>query len=1042
MGIRVFLRWIALTLVVFAFALVLSTCGGGGGKKIVLPPPGGNGNHAPVVNSLSVPSSVAAGSSVSVSCNATDPDGDSLTYSWSATRGNFSGSGSSVTYHAPEVAGGEPQTAKLSVGEEGSLFNLGFGSESAVGQTFTSPFTGSITSIRVRVGWWDLQVPAYVPFFLTDASFTEIFSDGPLEITTGQQLYEIPLQPWVSVLEGQQYGFVLDGTGVDLPRAFSVGYRPDEYAEGSLYTISTSDEDWQLVQGDAVFEVLYQLDGGGGPEEATISVTVSDGRGGADSASRSITLTAGPPPGENDPPVIDSMSVPSSVPSGGSIGVSCTAHDPNGDSLTYSWSATQGSFSGTGSSVTYNAPTVSTDTSVTISVTVSDGELSDSASRNITVGAPATDTIIDTTDTQGEVDFYSEGLQEEVTVRVTSESTGDPLPGIETRFIAKQGKYLIVALDPTGDYLPAYKTNVYKQGSEANRETSGLFGIAMGAFSIYQGLRELITDPPDLSFFVGEDGLITFTATGDIDDIFAFYDTFAGGFGVGVGLATIWDPLQTDAIVYAFLDTAIESGLKQSLLDRYGDGDYEIVVYVDPDGDRKIWTEIRALGTGGEAPDIISVSPLSGTEGEEVTFTANVTGSAPFTYSWNFGGGASPNTSSQSGPTVTLGSVGEYSAYLTVTNDYGEDAKDFTLVVEPSGSEWHRFTVDDAGGQTGRYTSLAVVSGNPAISYADLWSGDDDSSYLKYVRATNAKGTSWGTPITIDSAAYLIGDTSLQLVNGNPAVSYSSLGDHADLKYVRASNANGTSWDAPVMVDSVASCSGGSLAVVNGRPAISYYDWDGHLKYVRANDASGTSWGSPVTVDVITGQPAHDPGPTCLAIVGGRPAISYYDWGNGDLKYVRANDASGNSWGSAITLDSAGDVGRFTSLAIVNGSPAVSYLDSTNYDLKYIRATDASGSSWGTPVTAAGGPGSPGFYNSLTVVNGYPAISYFNAACGYNGLYYVRAGDANGTIWGTPVIVDTELNPGQYSSLAVVNGNPAISYNRYYESALKFAIYY
>ncbi|MFQ5858216.1 MAG: hypothetical protein ACE5LU_21645, partial [Anaerolineae bacterium] len=57
------------------------------------------------------------------------------------------------------------------------------------------------------------------------------------------------------------------------------------------------------------------------------------------------------------------------------------------------------------------------------------------------------------------------------------------------------------------------------------------------------------------------------------------------------------------------------------------------------------------------------------------------------------------------------------------------------------------------------------------------------------------------------------------------------------------------------------------------------------------------------------------------------------------------------AWNTPVTVDSTDNVGQYTSLAVVNANPAISYYDLTNGDLKYVRATDASGSSWGTPVT-------------------------------------------------------------------------------------------
>lgn len=77
---------------------------------------------------------------------------------------------------------------------------------------------------------------------------------------------------------------------------------------------------------------------------------------------------------------------------------------------------------------------------------------------------------------------------------------------------------------------------------------------------------------------------------------------------------------------------------------------------------------------------------------------------------------------------------------------------------------------------------------------------------------------------------------------------------------------------------------------------------------------------------------------TSLQVVNGFPAISYYDANNGNLKYIRATTANGSAWGTVITVDSTDSVGLYNSLQIVNGFPAISYYDATNGDLKYVRA--------------------------------------------------------------------------------------------------------
>jgi hypothetical protein len=75
----------------------------------------------------------------------------------------------------------------------------------------------------------------------------------------------------------------------------------------------------------------------------------------------------------NNPPVIEAV-VPEwrSVARGTTSKIKVIAHDPDGDSLTYTWSCKRGSFSGKGSEITYTAPTGYIDDNL-ITVVVIDG---------------------------------------------------------------------------------------------------------------------------------------------------------------------------------------------------------------------------------------------------------------------------------------------------------------------------------------------------------------------------------------------------------------------------------------------------------------------------------------------------------------------------------------------------------------------------------------------------------------------------------------------------------------------------------------------
>jgi hypothetical protein len=98
----------------------------------------------------------------------------------------------------------------------------------------------------------------------------------------------------------------------------------------------------------------------------TITVSVSDGKASPVSESCNIQVV-------NTPPVITSLtSSATNVAPEESCTITCVASDADGDTLTYDWSPTGGTISGTGSSVTWAAP--ATEGTYTISVTVSDGK--------------------------------------------------------------------------------------------------------------------------------------------------------------------------------------------------------------------------------------------------------------------------------------------------------------------------------------------------------------------------------------------------------------------------------------------------------------------------------------------------------------------------------------------------------------------------------------------------------------------------------------------------------------------------------------------
>lgn len=67
-----------------------------------------------------------------------------------------------------------------------------------------------------------------------------------------------------------------------------------------------------------------------------------------------------------------------------------------------------------------------------------------------------------------------------------------------------------------------------------------------------------------------------------------------------------------------------------------------------------------------------------------------------------------------------------------------------------------------------------------------------------------------------------------------------------------------------------------------------------------------------------------------------------------------------------------------------------------------------------------------GEWSSMAIVDGNPAITMRDSVSDY--LMYVRATDPGGNLWGEPIVIDNTSGAGLYSSLATIAGHPAVAY--------------
>lgn len=117
--------------------------------------------------------------------------------------------------------------------------------------------------------------------------------------------------------------------------------------DGDQVTIS-----WQATGGNingAGYVIQWQAPNQYGTYN--ITAVASDGKGG--SAQQSIELAVS----ANQAPTLDSLTAkPPTVGIGGSSTITCIANDPDGDVISYNWSADEGNITGVGSTVTWVAP--------------------------------------------------------------------------------------------------------------------------------------------------------------------------------------------------------------------------------------------------------------------------------------------------------------------------------------------------------------------------------------------------------------------------------------------------------------------------------------------------------------------------------------------------------------------------------------------------------------------------------------------------------------------------------------------------------------
>jgi len=178
---------------------------------------------------------------------------------------------------------------------------------------------------------------------------------------------------------------------------------------------------------------------------------------------------------------------------------------------------------------------------------------------------------------------------------------------------------------------------------------------------------------------------------------------------------------------------------------------------------------------------------------------------------------------------------------------------------------------------------------------------------------------------------------------------------------------------------------------------------------------------------------------TSLAIgMDGRPLISYYDFSNGNLKVAHCIDLA-CSTATLTTLDSTGSVGHYTSITIgADGLGLISYYDLSNGNLKVAHCSNTACSAATLTTLDSGGLSDVGPYTSITIgTDGLGLISYYDST---NGDLKVAHCSNEVCTAASGATLDSTGSVGQHTSIAIgADGLGLISYRDFTNGDLKVA---
>jgi LmbE family N-acetylglucosaminyl deacetylase/lysophospholipase L1-like esterase len=345
------------------------------------------------------PADIYENQTAQLTVTATDPEGSVLSYSWQPEAGSIGGAGSEVTFYPPAITSDAVVRVNVTVTDAGGLIATGHvdimvrnipntppqilagpsASPQDIPETGTSQLTVSASDAEGGILTY-----AWAPESgsVTGSGSTVTFQPPPVSVDTTVRIHVTVTDPEGAAVSGYVDVMVRNIPNTPPEILSGPGASPADIGENQTAQLSVTASD---PQGDVLtyswVPTSGSISGSGAtvtflPPDVTadtmirINLTVSDqgglsATGYVDVMVRNVANTA--------PQItVGPAANPADIPENQTTQLSVTASDPQGDALTYAWIPQSGSITGSGPSVVFNPPDVSSDTVIRIDVIVTD----------------------------------------------------------------------------------------------------------------------------------------------------------------------------------------------------------------------------------------------------------------------------------------------------------------------------------------------------------------------------------------------------------------------------------------------------------------------------------------------------------------------------------------------------------------------------------------------------------------------------------------------------------------------------------------------